>query len=274
MRIGCHVSIRHGFYAAAQTAKAIGCGIFQYFPKNPRSLSVKSFDVRDAFRCQEYCKTHQLLSVAHTPYTVNLATGDPQLQEATIKSLLNDLWIAEECGSIGVVVHFGKFPGNDPLQGYRNIIQLLNEVLSGWQGKAMLLIENQAAGMGTTLQELVQIRMLVDRPERIGFCFDTCHAFAGGMWDGTNWAQVEQLGRELDYSAHLKVVHLNDSKYPYASNKDFHENIGRGCIGAEGFREFLLSPMIKNVPLLLETPTSADYPVSQEMLYVKQLVNN
>jgi len=193
MRIGCHVSIRHGFYAAAHSAQAVGCGAFQYFPKNPRSLTVKSFDHTDASRCKEFCSTHQLESISHTPYPVNLATEDPQLKKATVLSLLNDLMIADACGSIGVVVHYGKFSGNDPLQGYRNVIQLLNEVLQAWQGRAMLLIENQAAGMGTTLQELVQIRALVDKADYIGFCLDTCHAFAGWLWNGENWQQIEQL---------------------------------------------------------------------------------
>src|SRR5690554_6774066 len=145
MRVGCHVSIRRGFYAAAQNALAVGCGVFQYFPKNPRSLIVKSFDLADASRCKELCKTHQLESIAHTPYPVNLASDNQELRKLTVISLLNDLAIAEACGSMGIVVHYGKYSGNDPLQGYRNVIQLLNEVLQAWHGKAMILIENQAA---------------------------------------------------------------------------------------------------------------------------------
>lgn len=273
MRIGCHVSIRHGFYAAAQNALAIGCGAFQYFPKNPRSLAVKSFDVVDATRCKDLCITHQIESIAHTPYPVNLATDNHQLQKTTVMSLLNDLTIAEACGSIGIVVHFGKFSGSDPLQGYRNIIQLLNEVLGGWQGNAMILIENQAAGMGTTLQELVQVRSLVEKSDQIGFCLDTCHAFAGGLWNGADWEQVEQLGVDLDYWTHLKAIHLNDSKYPYRSNKDFHANIGQGFIGEQHLRQFLQSPHIRNKPIILETPTLAHFPVSREILYVKELAN-
>ncbi len=272
MRIGCHVSIRHGFLAAAQSALAVGCGAYQYFPKNPRSLTVKSFDLTDASKCNEFCVANNLYSIAHTPYPVNLATDHQQLRETTILSLQNDLAIADACGSIGIVVHYGKYVGDDPLQGYRNMIRTLNEVLWEWGGQTMILIENQAAGMGTTLQELVQVRALTERPSYIGFCLDTCHAFAGGLWSGANWKQVEQLGAELDYWTHLKAIHLNDSKYPYGSNKDFHANIGRGYIGDEHFRNFLQSPIIKNVPLVLETPTMSDYPVSEEIRYVKELM--
>jgi deoxyribonuclease-4 len=273
MRIGCHVSISHGFHAAAQSALAIGCAAFQYFPKNPRSLAVKSFDHTDTARCKELCIANQLESISHTPYPVNIATDNHELQKTTVMSLLNDLTIADACGSIGVVVHFGKYSGDDPLQGYRNIIQLLNEVLQDWQGNAMLLIENQAASMGTTLQELVQVRALVERPEYIGFCLDTCHAFAGGLWNGANWEQVEQLGIELDYWTHVKAIHLNDSKYPYGSNKDNHANIGRGFIGEQHFRQILQSSQIGDIPIILETPTLSTFPKSQEILYVKGLAD-
>jgi deoxyribonuclease-4 len=274
MRIGCHVSIRHGYYAAAKMALAIGCGAFQYFPKNPRSLSVKSFDQVDAAKCHELCSNHQLQSVCHTPYPVNLATDHPTLRQATINSLLNDLAIADACGSLGVVVHYGKFSGNDPLQGYRNVIQLLNEVLQQWHGHAKLFIENQAAGMGTTMEELVQIRSLVERPEYIGYCLDTCHAFTGGLWDGHNWGQIERLGEKLDYWSHLHVIHLNDSKYPYRSNKDFHANIGRGFIGDNSFRKLLQSPYLAQLPVILETPSLSNFPVEQEIRYVLELADS
>ena len=120
MRIGCHISIRHGYLAAAKTALAIGASAFQYFPKNPRSLSVKAFSSSDAQACAAFCQEHNIASIAHTPYPTNLAVEDPKLRQVTLQSVLNDLEITEACGSVGLVVHFGKFKGPDLLQGYRN----------------------------------------------------------------------------------------------------------------------------------------------------------
>lgn len=274
LQIGCHVSIRQGYYGAAQTARALGCDAFQYFPKNPRSLSLKSFDRADAARCAALSASFGMPSVAHAPYPVNLATGDPQLAEAAVKSLLNDLEIATACGSIGVVVHFGKYSEKDPLQGYQNIIQCLDGIGSAWQGGALLLIENQAAGLGTTLEELVSIRKLCSRPEMIGFCFDTCHAYVSGLWDGGNWKSIERRGEDLGYWPHLKAVHLNDSRYPAASGKDAHANIGRGSIGEEAFRALLSSPHIRTRPLILETPAAPDLSIPQEIQYVKELADD
>jgi len=262
VRVGSHVSIRRGYKEAAANAAAIGAKAYQYFPKNPRSLLVKSFDRADAARCKAFCGEHGLASIAHAPYPVNLAAVDPEQRARTEASLLNDLDIAEACGSIGVVVHFGIYKGPDILAGYRSIIHALDAVLEQWEGSAKLLIENQAgdhAAMGTTFEELVQIRSLSKHPQRIGFCLDTCHLFASGVWDGTNESEWSAKARAIGYLDHLAAVHLNDSVHPSGARRDRHAPVGRGMIGAGAFRKLLAIPELRGVPLVLETPESADY---------------
>lgn len=274
MRIGSHISIRNGYLHAAKTALAIGARSFQYFPKNPRSLTLKTFDLKDAEACARFCREHGLFSIGHASYPTNLAADSSQLREVTVVSLLNDLAIAEACGSVGVVVHFGKSKEKDPLQGYRNIIQCLDETLSRWDGQALLLIENQAGegtSMGTTLEEMMQIRKLCRYPEQIGFCLDTCHAFASGLWQGDDWERVEKKGMALGYFDCLKAVHLNDSVYPCGARKDRHANIGTGFIGAEAFRELLGSPQLQDIPVVLETEAGADRTHRMEIAYVASL---
>jgi deoxyribonuclease-4 len=64
------------------------------------------------------------------------------------------------------------------------------------------------------------------------------------------WRQFEELlglGR-------LRAIHLNDSKRELGSRIDRHEHIGRGQIGAAGFRHFLRDKRLRNVPMYLETP--------------------
>lgn len=274
MKVGSHVSISNGYWAAAQEALKLGAGAFQYFPKNPRSLSVKNFDRRDADRCRRFCREHGLDSIAHTPYPTNVAIEDPKQRQATLDSLKNDLAIAEACGSIGIVVHFGKYKGHNPLQGYKLMIDMLNQVLDGWEGGALLLIENnagQGGRMGISLEELTQIRGLADYPDKIGFCLDTCHAFASGLWTGHNWDEVMEKGIGLGYFANLKAVHLNDSVFPSGSFRDQHANVGKGFIGENQIRELLQSPVIKELPVILETPSSRTYTHRDEIQYVLKL---
>lgn len=274
IRVGCHVSIKHGYAGAAREAARLGCSVFQYFPKNPRSLSVKAFDEADACRCRTFCREQGIVSVAHAPYPANLASDDARLAEATRLSLLNDLAIAEANGSIGVVVHFGKHAGPDPLAGYRNMLTMLNRILAEWRGKALLLIENQAGRFGSTPEELVQIRRLCDDPERVGFCLDTCHAFASGLWNGRNWAELEERGGELDFFDHVKIVHLNDSRYPSGSRRDAHANIGLGMIGSASLAEAVRSLARRGIPFVLETPESPALPLHAEMNRVKEFADD
>jgi deoxyribonuclease-4 len=272
MLIGCHISIRRGYLEAAKAAKAMEARSFQYFPKNPRSLSVKTFDRRDAAACAEYCGKYGLVSIAHTPYPTNLAVAPSELRQATVRSLINDLDICDACGSVGLVVHFGRWKGEDALQGYRYIIETLNEVLSRWEGRALVLLENQAgegAVFGTTLEELVHIRRLTVNPGKIGFCFDTCHAFASGLWRGDNWEEVERAGERMDYFRHVRAVHLNDSRYPAGSGKDRHENIGRGLIGETNLRNFISRPWLEHVPVILETPATSPDTRLRELAWLR-----
>ncbi|MDQ0218866.1 endonuclease IV [Peribacillus cavernae] len=218
MKFGCHISIKEGYLGAAKQAIALNASAYQFFPKNPRSLTIKDFNRADAMYCKEFCLENQLISIAHSPYPTSL-TASKNKREAVIVSLINDLEIADSCGAAGVVVHFGsQISETDPLASYQLMIEMLNSVLVQWEGDCKILLENNAGipgpgTIGTTLEELVQVRSLCDDPGKIGFCFDTCHAFASGLWNGYNWKELAGKGLNLGYFDHLYAIHLNNSKY-------------------------------------------------------------
>jgi deoxyribonuclease-4 len=276
MKFGSHVSIRNGYVGAAKTAFKKGAKAFQYFPKNPRSLSVKEFDHNDAHNCKQFCSEHGIVSISHTPYPTNLSAENDYFEE-TKASLLNDLEISEACGSIGVIVHFGTYKGSDPLEGYKRMIHMLNEVLNAWDQDCLLLIENNAGtkgGMGTTFEELIKIRSLVDQTEKVGFCLDTCHAFASGLWREGSWMETLKTGNELGYFDHLKAIHLNNSKYPNGSKKDRHANLTKGVITIEDLKELILSEPIKELPMILETPDDEGITHDEEINYLYKSFSN
>ncbi|MDR6882296.1 deoxyribonuclease-4 [Bacillus sp. 3255] len=275
MYVGAHVSTRGGYTGAAKTALAIGANAFQYFPVNPRSLSTKTVNARDAEACALLCREHDLLSIGHAPYPLNPA-ADAADRDLMVKLIRNGLDITDACGSVGLVVHFGKYVGKDPLQGYKNIIQCLNSAAKGYAGRSLILLENQAgegSQMGLTMEEMVQVRKLCDYPDTIGFCFDTCHAFASGLWRSQAWDELEARGTQLDYFPHLKAVHLNDSVYPYGSRRDRHANIGTGHIGRDNFERMLASPYLQRIPVVLETGKGSDGTHAQEVAIVRTLFN-
>ncbi|MBP3963389.1 deoxyribonuclease IV [Paenibacillus lignilyticus] len=274
MRTGFHVSTKGGYREAAKRAAAYGAVAYQYFPKNPRSLSVKEIDYSDAKRCAAFCEERGIVSIAHSPYPTNIASEDAEHRARTAESLINDLAIAEACGSLGVVVHFGVYKGPDPLEGYRNAVLTLSAITSQWNGKAKLLIENQAGDhtfMGTTMEELAQIRSLCADPHKIGFCLDTCHLFASGVWDGSADAAWMDKARELGVISELVAIHLNDSVHPSGEKRDRHARIGEGYIGEAGLIWLLRHPLLKQVPFVLETPSGEDGTHRNQMELIRRL---
>ncbi|WP_077621812.1 deoxyribonuclease IV [Sediminibacillus massiliensis] len=274
MFIGCHVSIKEGYYHAAKSAKQLNAASFQYFPKNPRSLNIKAYDTEDTRLCKQFCHEHDIVSISHSPYPTNLTPESPEQKKRVVRSILNDLHISDACGSLGVVVHFGKNKdANNPLYSYQLMIEVINEVMEQWDGKSMLLLENNAGkpgSIGTTMEELVKIRQLIDRPNSLGFCLDTCHAFASGLWNGDNWEYVMEHGNNLGYFQNLKVIHLNNSKYQAKSGKDRHANIFHGgYITEKQFDSILQSSVIQNIPLILETPKDKKNSHENEIAEIK-----
>jgi deoxyribonuclease-4 len=89
-------------------------------------------------------------------------------------------------------------------------------------------------------------------------CFDTCHAYSAGYdlvtdYDGV-WAAFDDvLGLDR-----LGLFHLNDSKHPFDSRKDRHQEIGLGTLGEEPFRRLMTDDRFVSVPKILETPKGDD----------------
>ncbi|OUM87776.1 MAG: endonuclease IV [Bacillus thermozeamaize] len=273
MKLGCHISVAQGFAQAARKAVALGAESFQVFTKSPRSLKSKKVDVADAEKGVAYCKEQGLSVITHTPYITNLSTPDPGLQEATIRSLQEDLIISGHYGAIGAVVHCGKHVGEGEELGIQRMIDTINRILDGTESPALLLLENtagQGSELGKELETLVRVREAVEQKDRLGFCFDTCHSFAAGLWQGGELEQFLHLAKETGYLPHVKAVHLNDSKAPYDSRKDRHEKIGQGEIGLEAILDFLESFPLSGMPVVLETPVQREEEYADEMEMVRR----
>ena len=88
----------------------------------------------------------------------------------------------------------------------------------------------------------------------VGVCLDTCHVYDGG-YDIVQ--DIDGVLAEFDRVVgldKLKALHLNDSRNPFSSHMDRHECIGSGSLGLETFRAIVNHPVLRGLPMILETP--------------------
>ena len=117
-----------------------------------------------------------------------------------------------------------------------------------------------AESHGFRSQELAEIIGRVDAKhrDRVGVCVDTCHVHAAGYdlvndYDGVMARLADTLGL-----GRLRVMHLNDSKTPFASRRDRHELIAEGSLGEGPFRRIMTDARLAAVPKVIETPKLDD----------------
>jgi deoxyribonuclease-4 len=113
--------------------------------------------------------------------------------------------------------------------------------------------------LGYAFHHLAYIRERVREPDRVGFCFDTCHVTAAG-YDMTTDKSAKAVLREFDRTCglrHLRVFHMNDSVGAIGSRSDRHAHIGHGTCGLSCFRAIVNRRSFDRVPKILETPKGA-----------------
>jgi deoxyribonuclease-4 len=96
-----------------------------------------------------------------------------------------------------------------------------------------------------------------------GFCLDTCHAWAGGE------ALVDAVERVCATVGRIDLVHLNDSKDPFDSRRDRHENLGAGEIDPD-----LLVAVVRaaDAPVIVETPDGAGDGQARDIAWIRERV--
>lgn len=156
-----------------------------------------------------------------------------------------------------IVLHPGAAGSQEFNTAIEKIADGLNEVISKTAGSKVLILLENTAGQGTSVggsfENLRQISDLVPG-QRIGYCFDTCHAFAAGYDIRTEkgTAQTMEKFDKILGLEKLKVFHLNDSKGDLGTHLDRHENIGKGKLGLEPFKYIMNN--FKKVAKVIETP--------------------
>jgi len=263
--IGCHVSISGGFLNAIKEGTEIGCTAIQIFTKSNRQWTSKSISDKEAMLFVQAQKQSNIkIVVAHASYLINLGSTNQATQEKSYKALVDEI---ERCHQLQIpflVLHPGTAESNK-----KNIIasetgNYINKAIEATQHCSTTVLVETMAGQGNSLggnfHELAIILNQVKQKNRIGVCFDTCHVFAAGYEITTHEKYIATMQQfdEIIGLQYLKTFHINDSKKPFNSHLDRHENIGQGLIDIQAFKMIINDQQFTHIPKILETPKTED----------------
>ena len=159
----------------------------------------------------------------HAPYRLNVASTNNRIRIPSRKLLQQHAEAAAEVGAAGLIVHGGHVTADDDVQvGFDNWRKTFERL----EAPLPILIENTAGGDHAMARRLDAIGRLWDALDGfdVGFCLDTCHAWAGGI------ELPDAVDRVKAITGRIDLVHANDSKDGFDCGRDRHENFGTGSI--------------------------------------------
>ena len=239
MRIGAHVDPADPLTAAAdRKADAV-----QFFLTDPQGYkSPKPRADAEALRASD------VDVYIHAPYIVNVATGNNRIRIPSRKLMMAHAAAAAELGAKGLIVHGGHVgAGADLAAGFENWRKAFQYAEKDGGLPLPILIENTAGGDNAMARRFDNLARLWDAVGEFGagFCLDTCHAHAGGE------ELLNIVDRVKSITGRIDLIHANDSKDPFDSGRDRHDNLGSGKIDPE-----LVVAVVRaaNAPVIVETP--------------------
>jgi deoxyribonuclease-4 len=263
-RIGLHVSIAGKIYESLERAHALGCDTMQIFSRNPRGWQAAALDESDVRQFKVLKAKYDIRPVViHIPYIINLASPDDTLYARSIEAYIEDAARADLLGAEYFVTHLGSHVGSGEDPGIARFSKALNAIMSRAKPKTMILLENTAGSgswIGYRFEHLQKIIKGLKRPDDVGVCLDTAHAFESG-YDISTKKGLDGMLNGLDRLlgvVRIKVVHFNDSLSPFESRVDRHQHIGKGDIGLEALKRVINHPKLKTAAFIMETPKESD----------------
>jgi deoxyribonuclease IV len=239
MLIGAHVREDDPVVSAAER----GAEIVQMFLADPQGWKKPPSHPQAA-----ELLASEVTVVVHSPYVVNLASLNNRIRIPSRKLVVQHAEVAAEVGAIGLVVHGGHVTqGEDAAKGFDNWRKFVERQEDAGGFAVPVLIENTAGGENAMARSFEQLARLWEAVGEfgVGFCLDTCHAFAAGL------ELVDVVERAKAITGRIDLVHLNDSRDEFGSTRDRHANIGKGTIDPD---ELAAVCAAAGAPVVVETP--------------------
>lgn len=265
--IGAQLSTAGGFTPVPERAVAIGAEVVQIFSSNPRTWRFRPPSAEEVTSLVRGLGQQGIPLYLHTIYLLNLASPDDALRERSAEALAATFAVGALTKASGVVTHVGSHRGD----GFSTALPRIQATVCRAMDKAQrslasadesqklppLLLENGSGSGSTVGGDLEELSAVLEAlPSHSGLCLDTAHLFAAGYpvhTAGGLERLVEQL-RDTGLLERVSLIHLNDSKTPFASKRDQHANPGAGYIGRVGLTRIVRLPEFASIPFVLEVP--------------------
>lgn len=261
LNLGCHLSVSKGYEHMGKEALSIGANTFQFFTRNPRGGSFKPPTDEDIFDLVKLMQENNFAPIiAHAPYTFNPCAADEGIRDYTKRVMAEDVRLLDKIPNALYNFHPGCHVSQGVDVGIEKTADTLNTILAESE-KTVVLIETMAGKgteIGKTFEEIQRIIEKVENQTRVGVCLDTCHVHDGGYDISTDVYGVLDSFDKIIGCDRLKAIHLNDSKNVLGAHKDRHEKIGEGNLSLDGIIKIITHPVVKNLPICLETPNDID----------------
>lgn len=268
-RVGVHIRMRSSLHELLQRADALDLPFFQCFfvpQETGKLIQVTDDDVHEFLKVRRarfddlYC---------HASYWVNLSSlgnnGFPQLRREVI--------FAKRLEFTHLVLHAGTAKGAaHKSEGIDALAIALNNLFKRERDITVLLENTCHANLavGSDILDFKYLLEKIDRPERIGFCIDTAHAYSFGydvVHPDTQLSFIDFLDTTIGIER-IKLIHLNDTTEKLGSFIDRHSIVGQGNIGEDALKSFAMHPALQHIPLLIESP---ELSVHEELLVLDKV---
>ena len=230
--------------AALAAVADAGQDIVQINLGSPQSWQAPTFPGGDPTVLRDAAAEIGIGIYVHAPYLINVATTNNRVRIPSRSQLAKNVAAADAIGARGVVVHGGHLTDDDdPAVGVTNWRKALDAV----EMTVPILIENTAGGgnaMARTLESIARLWEGVG-DTGVGFCLDTCHAWAAGI------ALPDAAEQVLAITGRIDLVHVNNSRDAFASSRDRHAALAHGEIAVD---DIVATVLACRAPALLETP--------------------
>jgi len=255
MKIGAHLWISEGIENMFKIARYLKCDCMQIFLHNPRRWSFPSKSNNKNIMLKK-CLEKEKISpfVIHMRYLLNLSSPEKEVSYHSLKILEKEIEESEEIGADYYVIHPGSHKGAGKVIGLKNLVENLKCIKNK---KTKILIENTSGQKNSIGSKWEEFSYLLEKiGDKIGFCFDTAHAFESG-YNIREKEKLEEMLEEIDKNLSLRyilLIHANDSGTKCGSKIDRHQHIGKGFLGEKTFELLIKNEYLGKLPFIIETP--------------------